>query len=77
MKLRLQNSQERTLLVILEPWASEVTLAPSESVWVVAERAVPVGAYFDVEFCGDDVVVTPEWEGAIANFCDIAGNKLD
>jgi hypothetical protein len=49
----------------------------NSGVWVVSEGAVPEGAYFDVAFCADDVVVTPGWESAIAYFCDSAGNKLD
>lgn len=77
MRLRLQNSKEDTLRVVLEPWASEVMLKPGESVWVVADGTAPIGASFDVESHDYGLVVTPEWENALAHFCDEAGNRVD
>lgn len=77
MKLRLQNSKEHPLRIVLEPWATEMTLATGESIWVIAEGDVPTGAYFDVRSHDYGLIVTPEWTGALAYLCDEAGNKLD
>jgi hypothetical protein len=64
MNVRITNSSNEILRVILEPWATEYEVAPQDYIEFRPENIVPEQASFHIEHKPAVVVVYPEWEHA-------------
>jgi len=68
-RLTLQNTLERNLLLILEPWAEEYVLPPGTFVEILADLEHAQGD-FEVSISSDHVVVTGWAGGVLRVFAD-------
>ena len=60
MKIRVRNSKQSEIKVVLEPWASEYMVAPGDYIEFVAESQIPRDGYFEIEESSYGITVTPE-----------------
>lgn len=64
-KFTYTNSSLETVLLVLEPWAEEVLIAPGISVEVIGEGGA-IGSAFELEYLGDRLIVYA-WPESIAS----------
>ena len=77
MKLRVSNSEEKDIVVILEPYATEFTVKPGDYIEFVSDTEIPKDSHWLTESNQGNIVVWPEWEGGIVSTYDSAGNLID
>ena len=77
MKLRVRNSENKDIVVILEPWATEFVVVPDDYIEFISDAEIPSGAHWLTEYHQGNIVVWPEWEGAIVSTYDSTGKLID
>ena len=77
MKVRIKNDRQSSIVVVLEPWATEFSLSPGDFLEFKAEGNVPESGFFEIESSDYGITVYPEWEKALICAFDSKGLKID
>jgi hypothetical protein len=76
-RVTVQNTTERPLTFVLEPWANEHPIAPGEHITVEAEGPSGPDARLEVFPPEDDYLVVWSWAGSRARATRADGTVLD